>query len=188
MDAATTGCDGVLSAEVQHLSAGKPIGLLTSHFERFYRRVYGYLLHRLFDQELAEELTAEAFYRAAAHHRRLYGNERQIEVWLLRTAARLADTHYRRMRLHRLLLGRFAQTRSASVSEDPPGEDELQGSQARVREVLRKLPLRHQSVIVMRYYMEMSIDEMAAVHQCRPETIRVRLSRAIKEIRRRLRV
>jgi len=186
MDAATTSCTSVLSAETHRASNDEPLGLLTSHFEQFYRRVYGYLLHRLFDRELAEELTAEAFYRAASHHRRLYGNERQVEAWLLRTATRLADTHYRRTRLHRLLLGRLAQDRPAAISGDPPAGDELHDSRNRVREVLRELPLRHQSVIVLRYYMEMPIDEMAAVLQCRPETARMKLSRAIKEMRRRL--
>jgi hypothetical protein len=50
MDAATTGCDEVLPAEAGRPSEDQPIGLLTSHFEQFYARVYGHLLHRLFDR------------------------------------------------------------------------------------------------------------------------------------------
>ena len=186
MDTTAMGYDGDLSAEASVPSRDGAIDLLASHFERFYKRVYAYLLHRLFDRELADELTAEAFYRAAAHHRRIYGNERQIEAWLLRTAARLADSHYRRTRLHRLLLGRFVHTRPGAVTEDPPAGGDTDASRMPVQEVLRELPPRHQSVIVLRYYMQMSVDEMAVVLNCRPETARVRLSRAIKEMRRRL--
>ncbi len=186
MDVSATGCSAGLTGVVGLPLQDRPIELLTSHFERFYARVYGYLLHRLFDRELAEELTAETFYRAAAHHRRLYGNERQIEAWLLRTATRLADTHYRRTRLRRLLLGRFAEGRRSVVSGEPGAGDQPDGLQIRVRAILRSLPLRHQSVVVLRYYLEMSIEDMAAVLKCRPAAVRMRLSRAIKEMRCRL--
>ncbi len=186
MDTTAMGHDGDLSAEAGVLSRDGALDLLASHFEPFYKRVYAYLVHRLFDRELAEELTAEAFYRAAAHHRRLYGNERQIEAWLLRTASRLADSHYRRRRLHRLLLGRFVHTRPAAVMEDLPAGGDADASRMPVQEVLRELPPGQQSVIVLRYYMQMSVDEMAVVLNCRPETARMRLSRAIQEMRRRL--
>jgi hypothetical protein len=59
-------------------------------------------------------------------------------------------------------------------------------SRATVQEVLRELPVRRQSVIVLRYYMQMSVDQMAVVLDCRPETARMRLSRAIQQMRRRL--
>lgn len=186
MDTTAMGDDRDLSAEASVPSPDGAIGLLASHFEPFYKRVYAYLLHRLFDRELAEELTAEAFYRAAAHHSRLYGNERQIEAWLLRTAGRLADSHYRRRRLHRLFLGRFIHARPAAVTQDPPAGGDADASHVPVQEVVRGLPPGHQSVIVLRYYMQMSVEEMAVVLNCRPETARMRLSRAIKEMRRRL--
>jgi RNA polymerase sigma-70 factor, ECF subfamily len=186
MDTTAMGHDADLSAEASVPSREGALGLLESHFERFYKRVYAYLVHRLFDRELAEELTAEAFCRAASHHRRLYGNERQIEAWLLRTATRLADSHHRRRRLHHLLLGRFAHARPAAVTEDPAAGGDADGASTQVQQVLRGLPPGQQSVIVLRYYMQMSVEEMAVVLNCRPEAARVRLSRAIKEMRRRL--
>jgi RNA polymerase sigma factor (sigma-70 family) len=186
MDTTAMGYDGDLSAEASVPARDGALGLLESYFERFYRRVYAYLLHRLFDRELAEELTAEAFYRAASHHRRLYGDERQIEAWLLRTATRLADSHHRRQRLHHLLLGRFVRTRPVAVTEDPAAGGDADASRMQLQQVLRGLPPGHQSVIVLRYYMQMSVEEMAVVLNCRPETARVRLSRAIKEMRKRL--
>ncbi len=186
MDTTAMGCDGDLTAQASTPSRDGPLDVLALHFEPFYRRVYAYLVHRLADPELAAELTAESFYRAAAQHGRLYGNERQIEAWLLRTATRLADSHYRRARLHRLLLGRFVRTRPEAVTEHPLAGGHTDPARTPVQEVLRKLPPKHQSVIVLRYYLEMSIDDMAVVLKCSPGTARTRLSRAIKEMRRRL--
>ena len=69
--------------------------LLTTCFERFYRTVYGYLVFRLFDRELAEELTAETFSQAATYIHDVTGDAQCIQAWLLRTAGNLATTHYR---------------------------------------------------------------------------------------------
>ena len=144
------------------------------------------MLHRLFDQELAEELTAQTFYRAAASIRRIRGDATQMQVWLLRTATNLANTHHRRTRLRRLLLGRFARTRPTTV--DPgPSSDCTDGERlACVRAVLLALPVKYQSVVAMRYYAQMSYDEMAAILGCSTDAVRTRLSRAIKDMRERL--
>jgi RNA polymerase sigma-70 factor, ECF subfamily len=166
-------------------TATSPMALLDAHFERFYAVVHRYLLHRLFDRERAEELTAETFYRAVGGARRVRADERGIQMWLLRIATNVANHHYRKDRLRRLLFGRFATARGTAGTIDPvSGEGAARA--ARVRAVLRALPLKHQTVLVLRYYERMSFDEIATILRCREATVRSRLSRAIKEVRDRL--
>ena len=102
------------------------------------------------------------------------------------TATNLANTHHRRNRLRESLLRRIAGVRQTSTRrEDPPdssGEQRL----ARVRGALLVLPPKLQTVVVLRYYSEMSFADIAAVVGCREGAVRTRLSRAIKEIRTRL--
>lgn len=61
-------------------SCGRPLELLVSDFDRFYAVVHRYLLHRVFDIELAEDLTAETFYRAATRSRRFPESPRHARV------------------------------------------------------------------------------------------------------------
>jgi len=42
------------------------LGLLSDGFDQHYAKVFRCLLHRFFDKELAEELTAETFCKAAS--------------------------------------------------------------------------------------------------------------------------
>lgn len=119
-----------------------PITLLEKDFERLYTTVYRYLVHRLFDRELAEELAAETFYKAVGAVGRLGADERQVQMWLLRIATNLANQHYRRARLRRLLLGRFATAPRKPGAVDPASDgDDPRRDKARA--VLQELPSKY---------------------------------------------
>jgi RNA polymerase sigma-70 factor, ECF subfamily len=156
------------------------LALLGAEFDRLYGLVYRFLLHRVFDRELAEELTAQTFYKSAAGLARLGDDIQHVQAWVLRVAMHTANTHYRRQRLRQIFLGRFA--RSRSVSAEPADPQRMD----RVRAALLALPPKHQSVVVLRYYVQLSFDDIAAVLGCRPDAARARLSRALRELRQRL--
>ncbi len=164
-------------------SCGRPLELLVSDFDRFYAVVHRYLLHRVFDGELAEDLTAETFYRAATRSRRFPEDSRHAGAWLLKTATNLANTHYRKKRLYRLLPGRLAKARptvderSADFRADG-GEDPT-----RVRAAIAALRPKYQAVVVLRYYTQLSVGEISEVLGCRQDAVRARLSRALKKMR-----
>ena len=165
-------------------SGSAPLELLVADFPRFYAVVHRYLLHRLFDAELAEELTAETFYKAAATARRLPGNAAGLRAWLLRVATNLANTHYRKRRLHQLLLGRFAKKTLQTTEPDPKPDTDPRS--VRVGGALTALRPKYQAVVVMRFYARLSIREISEVLGCRQDAVRARLSRAINEMRERL--
>lgn len=163
-----------------------PLGLVAAEFPRLYRKVYRYLLHRLFDPELAEELTAEAFYKAAASPGPVPGDSDRVLFWLLRIATNLANSHQRRGRLRRLLLGRFAARSSVEARVEPSRESADRHDVSSLRAALLALRPKYQSVVVLRFYARMSSREIAAVVGCSEGAARARLSRAVKELRDRL--
>jgi RNA polymerase sigma factor (sigma-70 family) len=167
-------------------SCGEPLALLASDFGRLYAVVHRYLVHRLFDAELAEELTAATFFKAATASRQIPKDPRHMQWWLLRTATNLANTHHRKNRRQRLLLRRFPYTRPMAT-EPRVDADTGQGQDpARVRAALMTLRPKYQAVVVMRYYSQLSIQEIAEVLRCRRDAVRTRLSRAMKDLRQRL--
>ena len=169
------------SSKGEHL-----LGALASDFEQLYALVHRYLLHRFFDPELAEELTAQTLHNAAVSINRFRGDASQIRFWLLRVATNLANTHHRRNRLRRLLRPDVARatamTRAADSSSDSADESRV----ARVRSAVLSLRPKYQTVVVLRYYTQMSFPEIAAVTGLKQDAVRSRLSRAVKEMRQRL--
>jgi RNA polymerase sigma-70 factor (ECF subfamily) len=162
------------------------LATLARDFEASYAVIHRYLLHRVFDPELADELAAETFCRAAASRHELPADAKDLRAWLLRVATNVANTRYRRERLRRLLLRPLEKVDAPAacrVTESAATEDERA---VRARRALRSLTPKYQTVVVLRYYIEMSFDDIAAVLGCRPETVRTRLSRALKRLRERL--
>jgi RNA polymerase sigma-70 factor (ECF subfamily) len=165
---------------------GNALAALAEEFGHLYAVVHRYLLHRFFDAELAEELTAETFYKAATHISRMNGDVHVLRVWLLRTAVNVANTHYRRRRLRRLILNHLS-IHKPTVTEPESPADSTNGQRlARVRAALLALRPKYQTVVVLRYFTQMSFADIAAVVGCREAAVRARLSRAIREMRERL--
>jgi RNA polymerase sigma-70 factor (ECF subfamily) len=145
-----------------------------------------YLVHRVFDSELAEELTAQTFYKAVTAARRFPEEPPRIRQWLLRTATNLANTHHRRKRRRQILLRRFPYTRP--MIDDAGADHSTSKTQesAHIRAALLALRPKYQVVVVLRYYSQLSLQEIAEVLGCRPDAVRTRLSRAMKTLRERL--
>jgi RNA polymerase sigma-70 factor (ECF subfamily) len=154
---------------------------LADHFDDLYTNVHRFLLHRLFDRELAEELTAETFFRAARHLHRLPEQPDALRAWLLRVATNAANAHQRRARLTRM----FRQL-VARVEEPGAATEKTPQPIPAVRAALQALPPGMQTVIVLRYYLSLSHADIAVVVGCRVPTARARLSRAVRELRNRL--
>ena len=80
--------------------------------------------------------------------------------------------------MHQLLLRQFARSKS-TATEPQPAPDSASGQRlARVRAVLLALRPKYQTLVVLRYYAQMSYDDIAEVLGCRQEAVRARLSRA----------
>ena len=47
-----------------------------------------------------------------------------------------------------------------------------------IQQILMKIPVQHRDVLVLRYYQEMSVEEMAEVLGCSVSAAKVRLHRA----------
>lgn len=179
----------VVGRAPEALSRGESaLSRLASQFERLHVVVYRYLMHRFFDPELAEELTARAFYHAARAVNRLPMDDEQLRFWMLRTATNVANTHFRRTRVRQLFLRRLGWLRPIATKTESAPETEDDQRLVIIRGAVQALRPKYQAVVVLRYYSHMSFAEIASVLHCRENAVRTRLSRAIKEMRQRLNV
>jgi RNA polymerase sigma-70 factor, ECF subfamily len=141
-------------------------------FEAFYaatyRRVVGQVFALLGDLEEAEDVTQDAFAKASFHWRRIAAYD-QPEAWVRRVAFNQAHNSTRRARRWLVALARLGPP--AHVPAVSPDRVDL-------HRALRRLAPRHREVLVLRYVVELSVEEVARQLRLPPGTVKSRLSRA----------
>lgn len=147
-------------------------------FELFYRRTYAAVYAILRHRENAEDITQEGFIKAFQNLRRLRDKEK-FGPWLAAIATNLARNHLKREK--RIYL-------SAEPVEAPPGSAERDCSTeeqvireaeiARVRAALRTLSPEQYQVVIMQYYYDLKLAEIAQLLKISPGTVKSRLFRA----------
>lgn len=139
-------------------------------------------LARLFvdDRNAAEDLVQEAFIRLARSAHRIADPQR-APAYLRSIVLNLARDHNRRglvsMR-HRLPL-----TQPLQGVED---EVDLRDDQRRVLDALRELPARQRTCLVLRFYDELGIDEIAASLGVSRNSVKTHLQRGLAALESRL--
>ena len=182
-----------------HLSDARPIDVVgrpTTESERTIAIDVDRLVVRLFEEEgqslvrlarlfvddrnAAEDLVQEAFIRLARSANRIK-DESKAAAYLRSIVLNLARDSNRRglvsLRHHLPLDDRRAST------ED---EIELREDQQQVIEALRDLPQRQRNALVLRYYEEMGIDEIAEAMGISRNSVKTHLQRGLSALEQRL--
>ena len=149
--------------------------LMRAHQEPVFRLAY--LL--LGDPDEAEDITQETFLRA---YKSLAGfdTERPLRPWLLRIASNLAHNRHRSFGRYISALTRFAQQDPSRIESTIPNPED--NGQA-LWQAVRRMTKPFQEVVYLRYFLEMSENEMADVLEVPAGTVKSRLHRALSRLR-----
>lgn len=131
------------------------------------------------DRELAEDLAQEAFVRVA---RSLHGlrNANSFHWYLRRTVVNLANSQLRRRRVERAYRKTLVSSAAADVSSG-----DVATRQA-VRDAIAQLPARQRTVVVLRYYQDLTDQQIAAVLGCPVGSVKSALHRSSAILRQHL--
>ncbi len=152
-------------------------------FERYRRRLFGFLFRRCDETAAAEDLFQETWIRVIRARNR-FDPRRRFSTWLFQIANNLCRDRVRRLAVDirkREALHEQAQVRSESAAASSP---ELSVAlPAGLRERLAALPDRLREVLVLRYYHDLSEGEIAEIVGVPRGTVKSRLHTAVKTLR-----
>ena len=189
----------VLAMAAVHLAtAGDPLGLVATvatpataareDADVLVRRLYAehapslVRMARLFvdDRNAAEDLVQEAFIRLSRHAHRIEDPAKSA-AYLRSIVLNLARDHNRRGLVS--LRHRMPADEDLATAED---EVVLRDDQRQVIEALRELPLRQRDCVVLRYYFEAGVAEIAATLGISANSVKTHLKRGLAALERRL--
>jgi RNA polymerase sigma-70 factor (ECF subfamily) len=158
-------------------------------YRRFARRVFGLCRYMLDSQESAEDATSDVFLKLQRSIES-YDGSIPFPRWLLRVAGNQCIDALRRRQRVRQLIGEMDERPShmEAVSDEPSPLGALLTAEERghVRDTVARLPLNYRLPLVLRYYSELSYDEVAQQLDLDRNHVATLIFRGKQEMRRRL--
>jgi RNA polymerase sigma factor (sigma-70 family) len=144
-------------------------------------RLVGMLSLLCGDAGVAEELAQESLARVWAHWPKLRELEQQaIAAWAYRVAVNLATSWVRRRIAERRAVARLAGNLLPAVAPADLAEA------VAIRRQVAALPGRQRTALVLRYYADLPVEQVADLMGCAPGTVKSLTSKAIGSLRSRL--
>lgn len=146
-------------------------------FDAYYDRIYAYAYRRVGARVVAEDIAASVFEDALHGIKRVRWQGKPVVAWLYRIAARRVADYYRGTR------GDVPLDEDARAAEDGLDGIEIAEDYATVRRALDSLGAGDREIIRLAFFDELSGAEIAAVLNCTPNSVYVRLHRALKKLK-----
>ena len=149
--------------------------LLERHRSALARTAYFATRDRESVQDVMQETLIQVWKDLPSY--RPYGS---FKAWTLKILLNKARKHYRKKRVKTVPLEAATEV---SGEADGPEDAVERGEQAhRLRQALDRLTADHREVLILRYYNELTVPEIARALGCFEGTVKSRLSRAHKRL------
>ena len=162
-------------------------GVLDDLILQYQHRLMRYLLYLTSSREISEDIFQETWMRVLMRGAQFNGNSR-FDTWLF-TIARNLVVDMRRKRTMASLdemseTGENERPFEVPVN-DPSPLDQFQSSEdrAEIHEVLVRLEAHSREVLVLRFYEELSLEEIAGITRAPLSTVKSRLYRGLAAIK-----
>lgn len=159
-------------------------------YEENYKRIFNYFLYGASDVETALDLTSDTFFKALRAWSRFEQKEATPTTWLFKIASRELAMYYRKMGRRKSSVLSFDEEVTAVRAAVP--RQELLTAQRDIEnceeflalsELIRNLPAKYREVVFLRFYAEMSINEISDFLGRSSGTVKSQLHRSLKKLR-----
>jgi RNA polymerase sigma-W factor len=155
--------------------------------EKYKDPVYNVAYRMLGNASEAEDVAQEAFVRAYTQLR-TYKDTHRFSTWLLSIASHLAIDQLRRRRFLALPLDNVPFLEWIADLGAGPEQAAVQSETSdEMQRLLQQLPPKYRAVLVLRYWHDLSYEEIANVLHLTPALVKARLHRARELVARRMR-
>jgi RNA polymerase sigma-70 factor, ECF subfamily len=158
-------------------------------YRRYVRRVFGLCRYMLDSRESAEDVTSEVFLKLQRSID-TYDGSIPFPRWLLRVAGNQCIDALRRQRRGRRVIveveDRATIVEAPSAQPSPLGAVMSEEERAEVRDAIARLPDNYRLPLTLRYYSELSYDEIAQQLDLERNYVAALIFRAKQELRRKL--
>lgn len=132
-----------------------------SIYERYYRSIFRFVLHRVEDKEITADITSQVFLKALQNLYQFTFKGFPFSSWLYRIAANECNDYFRKSKRHRVVL--LEDEHADLLYEEMFGNEAMTELKARLPLIMEKLPLDDIQYIELRFLEGRPFREVAEI-------------------------
>ncbi|WP_462412719.1 RNA polymerase sigma factor [Neobacillus sp. Marseille-QA0830] len=149
---------------------------------RHYKLVYSFLYRMTGDKELAKDLTQETFIKLLKNISK-YQPSADFKSWLLTVASNHAKDYFK-SRTHKDRQHTYELTdQDTRTEKDVPSIFEKNETRKEIKQALENLPSYQREAILLKYFNELKIAEIAAITNSSVPTVKSRLKQGLGKLK-----
>jgi len=161
-------------------------------FEEYYDPIFGYILKRVGNVHVAQDIVSETFFRALDRLWQFRWRDVSISSWLYRIATNEINQHFRKERKRAYSLEAMLEQSGIELADEKDiieeileQERELEQAEAwrAARKLIHDLPEKYQEVLSLRFFEDKKVREIAEILGKREGTVKSLLSRGTALLR-----
>ena len=153
--------------------AGETLGVL---FDRYHAPLYNFYTKLTGDRTLSEDLVQEVFLRIL-RHRKTFRTGTPFRAWIYQIARNARIDHFRKSRPQ----VPFEPEMAPAVETGDPAQQQQESEL--LHRALMELPEEKRELLVLCRFQELPYEEVARLVGCGVATVKVRIHRALMELR-----
>ncbi len=155
---------------------------LNALFEKFSGKIYKSAIFLTDSREEAEDIVQETFMRAYRYIHRFNGRS-TFYTWLYRIFINVTHDLRRKKYIHERFLSKYRIEQRTDSIEDPINDLNKDTFTQSLQDALKRQKLRHREIIVLRFFEDLKLEEIAERLNISIGTVKSRLHIALKKIK-----
>jgi RNA polymerase sigma-70 factor, ECF subfamily len=162
-------------------------------FDLYYSKILKYCIYRTFNVEVARDVTSETFFKALKNLHQFKWTGVHFSAWLYRIASNEINMYFRHKKYEPTSLEAAVEdAHMPELASKKDLETEIIDAQEKLDktgdlslavEALQSLPVKYREVITLRFFQELSINEISKLLYMKEGTVKSILSRGIKMLK-----
>ena len=156
-------------------------------YDQYYSQIFGYILKRVANLEIAQDVCSETFLKALKNLWKFRWKNISFSFWLYRIANNEIANYFRRNKYKPVSLDKVPEPIAVHNPETEilEAEQELKKHQdfLKIQEKITKFPIKYQEVITLRFFEKKKIKEICEILGKKEGTIKSLLHRGLEKLK-----
>jgi len=156
-------------------------------YERYYSQIFGYILKRVANLDIAQDVCSETFLKALKNLWKFHWKGISFSFWLYKIANNEIANHFRKNKYRLISLGKVPEPISISNPELEyiEAQEELKKHEdfLKIQGKISRLEIKYQEVIALRFFEKLKIKEIAEIVEKKEGTVKSLLHRGLEKLK-----